>query len=385
MRQAIINQAASRERGQHPGLVLHRFLIEQDNPEERRALLRAAIAASKNPALVKLYTLAYQRWRDGLPKPPVGIIKEADLKTAGRLIVGLGEESVLETGVRLHHTYGVPLIPGTALKGIASHYCDHVWGQRHLGGQAREENQGFRRGEIYHRLLFGNTEDGGAVRFEDAWLEPNSLTAAKEGLLPDIMTPHHPDWQTSPAAPPTDFDNPRPVAYLSVAGRFHLALSWQGPANSTQADPWTELALNLLKESLCEWGVGGKTSSGYGRLIDAQRGQAPADRATRVESSLAARPAATAGKRDHGTPATVQILAPRSGGFDVKEEGRPAGVLNQGKAPTPLPEVGATIEVYVFNDDPRKPQYRWDRPQPSQPPRRQRPGGRGGSPRGGRR
>jgi CRISPR-associated protein Cmr6 len=47
----------------------------------------------------------------------------------GRLIVGLGGDNVLETGLTLHHTYGVPLIPGNALKGLAAHYCDQVWGQ----------------------------------------------------------------------------------------------------------------------------------------------------------------------------------------------------------------------------------------------------------------
>ena len=53
---------------------------------------------------------------------------QATLSTAGRLIVGLGSENVLETGIRLHHTYGLPIIPGSAFKGLAAHYCHEAWG-----------------------------------------------------------------------------------------------------------------------------------------------------------------------------------------------------------------------------------------------------------------
>jgi len=42
-------------------------------------------------------------------------------KTKSRLIVGLGDESVYETSIRLHRNYGVPYIPGSALKGITKH------------------------------------------------------------------------------------------------------------------------------------------------------------------------------------------------------------------------------------------------------------------------
>ena len=55
---------------------------------------------------------------------------------------------MLETGIRLHHTYGLPIIPGSALKGLASHYCAQVWGHD-------EEKRSFRRNEEYHKFLFG--------------------------------------------------------------------------------------------------------------------------------------------------------------------------------------------------------------------------------------
>lgn len=39
-----------------------------------------------------------------------------------RLLVGLGNAHVKETHLNLHHTYGVPYIPGSSLKGICRHY-----------------------------------------------------------------------------------------------------------------------------------------------------------------------------------------------------------------------------------------------------------------------
>jgi CRISPR-associated protein Csm4 len=68
--------------------------------------------------------------------------------------------------------------------------------------------------------------------------------------------------------------------------------------------------------------------------------------------------------------------------FLVQEEGKPHGVLMHGVPPPAdkLPQVGDEITVYRNNQDPRNPQYRWDRPQPPRDqPRGKRP------PRGGRR
>jgi len=278
MRKALIELAAKRTNAHHPGLLLQKYLLKQSDPDERRKLLDAARNAARNAPLQKLYEAAYQRWVGSFTKG--GPYASAELATNGRLIVGLGAENVLETGLRLDHTYGVPIIPGSALKGLAAHYCDTVWGQRHLGNSAPDDNKRFRgkRSEnepegAYHRLLFGTTEDGGIVTFHDAWMIPASLN--NRALRLDVMTPHHPKWQTN-EAPPTDFDSPNPVSFLSVAGSFDLRISWSGPAETPpeQAKAWTDLAMKILCEALSEWGVGGKTSSGYGRLERPSAGHA---------------------------------------------------------------------------------------------------------------
>ncbi len=330
----IVQHAGRRAQGEHPGLLLNRFLANQnDDGQDKRDLLEAACAAAGSDALVRLYRRAFQRWQTG----ETGDKAETRLATPpfARLIVGLGCKGVVAAGLCLHHTYGVPLIPGSALKGIAAHYCHDVWGAT----DAR-----YRREGDFHPLLFGTTEEGGVIRFEDAWMDPDSL---KQSVRKDVMTPHHQDWQTKEDTAPTDFDSPIPVPFLSVAGTFHIRIVWQGPKHA-QAPAWTARTLDLLTEALREWGVGGKTSSGYGRLV----------------KPIAAKAAPPPPRRPPGTSARVVIVGPRKkGGFDVQEEGYPQGTLTLGTPPAGVnTEPGSAVDVLVHNDDPRQPQYKWPQP-----------------------
>jgi CRISPR-associated protein Cmr6 len=269
MRQAIINLTDRRGHGDHPGLILQRYLTVQADPKERRTLFEAAMKAARSESLRAIYSEAFARRSRCLPRDKGHQTEQ--LVIIGRLAVGLGSENVLNTGLRFHHTYGLPIIPGSALKGLASHYCHDVWGQGH-NETAPEENRFFRRGEPYHSLLFGTTDDGGVITFHDAWITPASLNVG--ALRLDVMTPHHPKWQIK-EAPPTDFDSPNPVSFLSVFGTFEFWLSWSGPAATPldQAQAWTAMTMTLLKEALAEWGAGGKTSSGYGRLVSLDSSQ----------------------------------------------------------------------------------------------------------------
>ncbi len=343
--------------GHHAGLLLQRYLCEDatgedGNPEEKRAILQAAINAAVNEEVRALYRIAFDRWSASLPSDPAPV----DLATTGRLIVGLGSENVLETGIRLHHTYGMPILPGSALKGLAAHYCDQFWGptDKKFKKPTKTEDDAHRKfiagkgpkpEDSFHRLLFGNTDDSGCITFHDAWLTLNS----PESLVLDVMTPHHPKWLDGSVAP-TDFDSPKPVPFLSVSGRFRVAVSWNGPA-SDRAKNWAELARSLLCDALKDWGIGGKTTSGYGRLTVPPPPPPPPPPKKRVSSEKA----------------KVKIVAPRpKGGFDVQdvESGRNPGTLTIG---TPPPGTdtnpGAVVDVLVHVDDERKPQYKWPQSQ----------------------
>ena len=139
MRNEITKLASRRNLGHHPGLLLQRYLIgEGVDPNQRRDLLNAAKQAAGSTILYTLYVDAFNRWKDSFPEN--GLHPAETLQTEGRLIVGLGSENVLECGLRLHHTYGTPIIPGSALKGLTAHYCRDVWGQRRSSAIA-DENQ----------------------------------------------------------------------------------------------------------------------------------------------------------------------------------------------------------------------------------------------------
>lgn len=264
----------------HPGLMLMRYFPQHAGSSEKRGetvrnMLMAAQAAQKESH--GLYAKAFRRRTDGLRE--IGA-EEFTLTTVSRLVVGLGGESPLETGLTLHHTYGVPIIPGSALKGLAARYCDHTFGEIARYHELRrrlefeEDGQKKTRTGVQYRALFGDTDDAGYIVFHDAWIFPESLTRRDEGLLVDVMTPHHTEYyggkrssrgaQKGELIPATDFDSPVPVQFLSIRGSFHLALSCG--ADSEAGRPWLAWAKDLLTTALRDWGVGGKTSSGYGRL-----------------------------------------------------------------------------------------------------------------------
>ena len=242
--------------GSNAGLLRDRFLKvavkdKKNHPDARRDLFEAmclAIAQSK-----ETYAAAYYRQESALKN-----IKSKGLfSTDGRMVIGLGGENVLETGLTLNHTYGTPMIPGTALKGLAAHYCHQAWG-------AADER--FKVGGEYHQTIFGTTEDSGHIIFHDAWITPESLLGS---FQPDVMTPHHVDYYSDAKGltPPTDFDDPNPVTFLSVVGTFNIAVSCDVPG--PDGDEWAERVFGLLSDALREWGIGGKTNAGYGRLAKA--------------------------------------------------------------------------------------------------------------------
>jgi CRISPR-associated protein Cmr6 len=327
VRTSIINRTDMRGRGDNPGLILQRYLVCQSDSAERRALLGAAVQSAQSESLRAIYAEAFARWVKSFAEDNSHRSKQ--LTTASRLIIGLGEENVLETGLRLHHTYGTPIVPGSALKGLASHYCHDLWGQRH-NDAAPEENRLFRRGEAHHSLLFGTTDDGGVITFHDALITPATLNGSALHL--DVMTPHHSKWQTN-EAPPTDFDSPVPVSFLSVTGTFDVRLSWAGPQTipSDQKGAWTTLAMKILEEALAEWGVGGKTNSGYGRLVPSDTLPPDRKRAVAVRAKQIALPIP-------GEVVDAQLLEERTkkGGWKAIHEpsGLSGPIQNSGDVPS---------------------------------------------------
>lgn len=246
-----LKQVLSTDNLSNPSLILQKYLEmpagdDKDSSNRNRLMDKAVNSLSK---ISQIYTQAYNNWKSFLPKDT----KREELSTDGNIIVGLGSDNVLETGITLHHTYGVPYIPGTALKGLAAHYCNQNWGNK---------DDNFKKGGVCYKEIFGDTTQAGHIRFWDAWITPQTLSGC---LKKDIMTPHNTKYYSaSDNTPPSDYESPNPISFLSVQGTFTIALSCD--VNNDEGKKWVELTFELLKSALRDWGVGAKTSSGYGRF-----------------------------------------------------------------------------------------------------------------------
>lgn len=255
----------------HAGLWLDKLLTSshREDKEAKRELIDR-LTHVKDPPGYREYAKAYF---DALSQRPEPVLS-ADGETRGRMVVGLGANAVLETSITLHRTYGVPYIPGSALKGLASSYAARrlaqVGGARCKEERVQEEDPWCRffeggktfRGD-WQRVLFGDTEQSGLIVFFDGLPLPG-----KWQFEPDVLTVHHPDYYQEGKKPPADWDSPNPVPFLTTTGSFRFAISLQ-PLPREEIEEgmkWLTLTAHLLKRALEEEGVGAKTSIGYGRF-----------------------------------------------------------------------------------------------------------------------
>jgi CRISPR-associated protein Cmr6 len=217
-------------------------------------------------------THAFPQWERSLN---AGGCATRQIELTSRLLVGHGNGSAAEVGLTVHHTWGVPMIPGSALKGLCAHYTAATYGplRPKFAGPKWEKDP--RRiadppGD-YYRALFGapdvsNDASAGLVVFHDALYVPDS-TAGDRPFAVDVLTLHQRSYYGQDRKRggiagqhwPNDYDSPNPVGFISVRPGVKLLLGVDG-------DPkWAGLALDLLTEAIRAWGAGGKTSAGYGR------------------------------------------------------------------------------------------------------------------------
>lgn len=238
------------------GLWLDKFIFNQESEasltsrtNEKKKLTPKARLVEDVAAIpvAAVYKTFFERWKTGLKNlcPPEGL---GTASVQGRMAVGLGDETVLETSVKLHRTYGVPYVPGSALKGLAASYA-----RNHVGGV-------WAKGKEAYEIVFGKTEEAGYLTFHDALYVPGS--AGGRPLRADVITVHHTDYYGNKKdAAPADWDDPNPVPFLSATGEYLVALS-----AIPDCREWITKTWKILELALREEGIGAKTSSGYGRM-----------------------------------------------------------------------------------------------------------------------
>jgi CRISPR-associated protein Cmr6 len=238
------------------------------------------------------YPLALQRWKNQLAQMH-GVVAQGAFTVKTRIVVGIGGESVLENAITVNRNWGMPFIPGSALKGLASHFLSQVLANGDpdlqpavpLAGAPERASLPLNR----YGVLFGSQDDAAYVNWLDAWFDPASSPG--HPFVVDVLTPHHPGYYgkrgDASANPPWDFDDPNPVNFLAVQGAFHVAL--QAPD-----DAIADFAFEVLARALDEAGIGAKTAADYGH-------------GTLVRLAQTAEPAQPGGVGNQATPAGAAL------------------------------------------------------------------------------
>jgi CRISPR-associated protein Cmr6 len=207
-----------------------------------------------------------------------------ELETKSRLVVGLGSESVLEVSIKLHHIYGIPYIPSSAIKGVLRAY--KMWEMWELFDWREKKfielekmidnYNNFDSSENNEKLntsftkdkdediairdiveVFGNKNRKGRLIFLDAYpVEFNRFDI-------DVMNPHYTKYYGGDEAP-SDWQNPSPIKFLAIPRGIKFRFYFKN------AKIYKDIFGNELQEDLKKAfygiGIGGKTSLGYGFL-----------------------------------------------------------------------------------------------------------------------
>ena len=263
---------------QNPGLIFDRFAPDwsQDSTLKKGGLEAVREAAAKSD--VPLLKAWNARWEAAVRAAHA---EPFPLTTDWRFVAGLGRKGSLEVGFTFHR-YGFPILPGSSVKGIARAYglfaLAETLGAKRLDeldeilskDKLEEYERDFARcysgasAEIAGRFraLFGTTGEAGLAVFFDA------IPARVPKLELDIMNPHYPKYYEG-SAPPTDWQNPVPVYFLTVAPHteFRFAVGWRVSPAAADALQLRDLAKEWLTAGLTKLGAGAKTSAGYGYFV----------------------------------------------------------------------------------------------------------------------
>ena len=236
----------------HPGLLIQRGYERYDrDSEEGREAKSAHIRKICAIPPGAFYRHAYQRWRQTTANTLRFKPLELALQPQTRLFIGLTGGGMLETGCAISHSYGMPYIPGSSVKGVVrAHVHQSPFAAQHpevvdeLFGAAADPEQGHPEGLA------------GLVVFHDAWWVPD-VEGVPTPFVEEIVTSHHLDYYGQEGAvDASDLDSPIPNAQIAVRGRFLFVLEGE-PA-------WRGLAEQMLLAALSERGIGAKTRTGYG-------------------------------------------------------------------------------------------------------------------------
>ena len=233
---------------------------------------------------------------------------DLQFKPDWRLAIGLGSGSVFETSISLHHVYGFPYIPASAVKGALRSYLI-----TNLFGEDETENEPLLNAEFraYQDLSFCKIfgcpdkaekvlfdENGNAQKKSDGKYKTQKIDVAlkndkNEGqenigniiffdaypthspqgcIKADIMNNHYQPYYNG-EAPPADYHKLNPIIFLTVEGlSFQFMVGLRKGTDNTDIElgaksgDMLSVVSDFLKLALTQHGIGAKTAVGYGYM-----------------------------------------------------------------------------------------------------------------------
>lgn len=271
----------------HAGLLMQRGLKQWEEGEKptKKALIRQISAVKPND----FYLLAFNRWLANTYNDGDNNLNFANVSAniEGRLYTGLSTGSTLETSATTHHTYGMPMLAGSSIKGAVRSYAEQHFADKDDEGnilltEVVEANNRVKKmtfspdNQAILAILFGTdseesdeetaNSDAGYIIWHDAWWIPD--VTSQEGhdsnkpFVDEVVTVHQEKYYQGTLDQALDMENPIPNQQIGIQGAFYFALEGE--------EEWVALAKELLKATLQHQGMGAKGSSGYGYMITPQ-------------------------------------------------------------------------------------------------------------------
>lgn len=242
-------------------------------------------SGDKNKNILEKFIPAYNGWistSDNIPSRDEWMCAFGDkcahiVGTAkGRLLINQ-QSSVLEnSGLCFHRNFGVPYIPGSAVKGAARHYAWEQWKNCSSEAEKKEiaekiaDTFGFPTGDDglndfikENKIREKDSYSSGSVAFLAATAQYSKKAQPK--LVLEIATPHHTNYYNDKQEKKA-FDNENPVPIFFPAIEKGATFDFYIVALKDSAD--LDFAKKMLEEMLRANGLGAKTAAGFGWFDD---------------------------------------------------------------------------------------------------------------------
>jgi CRISPR-associated protein Cmr6 len=192
----------------------------------------------------------------------------------GRMAINLSDSLIQNAGIALDRLFGMPYIPGSAIKGVCRHAAINEIKSINDPAELKKVFQvfqqvfgttesDFRQDKQLHKfvdILSGS--DAKTLKGRVDFLAAHPITGAK--ITVDLTTAHYPDYYRTGILSDLSKESPRPIPFPVVDKGARFAFCLVTNRADSNSKVLLDAAQRWLEIALTKSGLGAKTSSGYG-------------------------------------------------------------------------------------------------------------------------